>query len=76
MKNNFDGLHDQIMGAENRMTLTPQGSGGYNHNPDTLAPRKTSMRPQTAAQHAATVRAGKASAMKRKVAAGKPVLPL
>lgn len=72
MKSKFDGLHDNIMAAEGGMSLTPQGSGGYDMHPETLAPKKMSLRPQSAAQHAATIKAGRTSAMKRKVAAGKP----
>ena len=73
MKNNFGGLHDNIMSAENKMTLTPQGSGGYDMHPTTLAPQRSSLRPQTAAQHASTIKAGRTSAMKRKALAGKSI---
>ena len=70
----FSQLHDNIMSAEGNMTLTPQGSGGYDHDPDTLAPRKMSAKPQTPAQHASVMKAGRTSAMKRKIAAGKPLV--
>jgi hypothetical protein len=75
MKSNFDGLHNQIMSAENNMSLTPQGSGGYDMHPETLAPKKKmSLRPQTPAQHRAVEKAGRTSATKRKIAAGLPLI--
>jgi hypothetical protein len=75
MKSKFDGLHDNIMSAENNMSLTPQGSGGYDMHPATLAPQRASLRPQSAAQHASTVKAGRVSAMRRKAAAGTTFTP-
>ena len=66
----FAGLHDAFMSADANKKLTPQGSGGYDLSHDSLAP--TGAR-QSSAQHAATVKAGKASGMKRKLKAGKPI---
>ena len=75
MANKFAPLHNQIMSAENGMTLTPQGSGGYDMHPDTLAPRKSmSLKQQTPAQHMAVQKAGRTSAQKRKIAAGLPLI--
>jgi hypothetical protein len=74
MANKFAGLHDQIASAESRMSLTPQGSGGYDHDAATLAPKKASLKPQTPAQHAAVTKAGRTSAQKRKIAAGLPLI--
>lgn len=70
----FGKLHDGIMSAENSMSLTPAGNGGYDMHPDTLAPQKMGMKPQSSAQHAAVQKAGRTSAMKRKLAAGKPLI--
>ena len=72
----FAKMHDQIASAEGNMTLTPQGSGGYDLHPESLAPmkKKGSMRPQTPAQHMAVEKAGRSSAQKRKIAAGKPLI--
>ena len=69
-KTHFAGLHDAFMSADANKKLTPQGSGGYDMSHDTLAP--TGAR-QSAAQHAATVKAGKASGLKRKLKSGKPI---
>jgi len=75
MANKFAGLHDQIASAESRMTLTPQGSGGYDHDAATLAPKKKmSIKPHTPAQHMAVEKAGRTSAQKRKIAAGLPLI--
>lgn len=76
MKSKFDGLHDSIVSAEGKMSLTPQGSGGYDMDHATLAPQRTSLRLQSAAQHASTIKAGRTSAMKRKIAAGKPAIQI
>ena len=66
----FAGLHDAFMSADANKKLTPQGSGGYDLSHDSLAP--TGAR-QSSAQHAATVKAGKASGLKRKLKSGKPI---
>lgn len=66
----FAGLHDAFMSADANKKLTPQGSGGYDLSHDSMAP--TGAR-QSAAQHMATVKAGKASGLKRKLKAGKPI---
>ncbi|CAB5195150.1 hypothetical protein UFOVP167_56 [uncultured Caudovirales phage] len=66
----FAGLHDAFMSADAKKKLTPQGSGGYDLSHDSMAP--TGAR-QSAAQHMATVKAGKASGMKRKLKSGKPI---
>lgn len=70
----FDKLHDNIMSAEGSLSLTPAGNGGYDMHPETLAPQKMGMKPQTPAQHAAVTKAGRTSAMKRKISAGKPLI--
>ena len=68
----FAKMHDKIASAENSLSLTPQGSGGYDLHPETLAPvKKASMKPQTPAQHMAVEKAGRVSAQHRKVSAGK-----
>ena len=69
-KTSFSGLHDAFMSADANKKLTPQGSGGYDLSHDSLAP---SAARQSAAQHAATVKAGKASGLKRKLKSGKPI---
>lgn len=74
MKNNFSNLHDAFHSANANVAMTPQGSGGFDLHPETLAPRKTSMKPQSPAQHAAVTKAGRTSAVKRKVAAGLPII--
>jgi hypothetical protein len=66
----FAGLHDAFMSADAKKQLTPQGSGGYDLSHSTMAP--TGAR-QSSAQHAATVKAGKASGLKRKLKSGKPI---
>ena len=66
----FAGLHDAFMSADANKKLTPQGSGGYDLSHDSMAP--TGAR-QSAAQHMATVKAGKASGLKRQLKAGKPI---
>lgn len=68
----FAKLHDQIMSAENSLTKTPAGNGGYDHD-DSLAPKR-SMKPQTPAQHAAVMKAAKKSVQNRKIAAGLPLI--
>ena len=74
MKNNFANLHDAFATANSNISMTPQGSGGFDLHPDTLAPKKASMKPQSPAQHAAVTKAGRTSAVKRKVAAGLPLI--
>ncbi|CAB5170835.1 hypothetical protein UFOVP155_49 [uncultured Caudovirales phage] len=69
-KPSFSGLHDAFMSADANKKLTPQGSGGYDLSHDSLSPVGAR---QTAAQHAATVKAGKASGMKRALKSGKPI---
>lgn len=69
-KTPFSGLHDAFMSADASKKLTPQGSGGYDLSHGSMAPSGAR---QSAAQHAATVKAGKASGLKRKLKAGKPI---
>lgn len=69
----FSGLQDGFSVAEGGLTLTPQGSGGYDLDPMSLVPRRKSARTQTPAQHAAVKKAAAASRTKRKIAAGLPV---
>ena len=69
-KTPFSGLHDAFMSADASKKLTPQGSGGYDLSHGSMAPSSAR---QSAAQHAATVKAGKASGLKRKLKAGKPI---
>jgi len=69
-KTPFSGLHDAFMSADASKKLTPQGSGGYDLSHGSMAPSGAR---QSAAQHAATVKAGKASGLKRKLRAGKPI---
>jgi hypothetical protein len=69
-KTSFSGLHNAFMSADANKKLTPQGSGGYDLSHDSLAPSGAR---QSAAQHAATVKAGKASGLKRKLKSGKPI---
>jgi hypothetical protein len=71
-KSNFGGLHDAFSNANANVSLTPQGSGGYDLHPDTLVPR-LGKKPQSAAQHASVVKAGRTSAQKRSAAAGKGI---
>ena len=74
----FAPLHDQFLSAENNKTLSPVGSGGYDLHAGTLAPRAGKMAstmPQTQAQHAAVMKAGRVSAMKRGMRVGKSFLP-
>lgn len=68
----FAKLHDQFLSAESKLKLTPQGNGGYDH--DELGKKKMSAKPQTPAQHAAVVKAGRKSAQNRKIAAGLPLI--
>lgn len=70
----FSKLHDGYAAANSSMSLTPAGNGGYDMHPDTLMPHKMGTKPQTPAQHASVEKAGRTSAMKRKLAAGKPLL--
>lgn len=70
----FGGLQDGFSAAEGSMTLTPQGSGGYDLDPMNLSPKGKSNRPQSAAQHASVKKAAAASRTKRKIAAGLPVV--
>jgi hypothetical protein len=70
----FGGLQDGFSAAEGSMTLTPQGSGGYDLDPLSLVPRRKSARTQTPAQHAAVKKAAAVSRNKRKIAAGLPVV--
>lgn len=71
-KSKFGGLHDAHASANANLMLTPQGSGGYDLHPDTMVPR-LGKKPQSPAQHAAVVKAGRTSAAKRGAAAGKGV---
>ena len=73
-RSSFSGLHDGFAAAENNLTLTPQGSGGYDLDPMHLAPKGKSVQPQSAAQHAAVKKAAAASRTKRKIEAGLPVV--
>ena len=74
-KNYYGGLHDAFESANNGVKLTPQGSGGYDMHPETLAPQKSpSLKPQSPAQHAAVQKAGRTSAAKRSARAGKGLL--
>ena len=70
----FGALHDGFSAAESSMTLTPQGSGGYDLDPMDLAPKGKSNQPQSPAQHAAVKKAAAVSRTKRKIAAGLPVV--
>ncbi|CAB4125031.1 hypothetical protein UFOVP62_53 [uncultured Caudovirales phage] len=71
-KSQIGGLHDAFASANSNLSLTPQGSGGYDLHPDTMAPR-LGKKPQSPAQHAAVVKAGRTSAVKRGAAAGKGI---
>lgn len=68
----FAKMHDQFLAAESAMKLTPSGNGGYDH--DTIGKKKLGTKPQTPAQHAAVVKAGRKSAQNRKIAAGLPLI--
>ena len=70
----FGGLQNGFAAAEGGLTLTPQGSGGYDLDPMNLAPKGKSTKPQSAAQHAAVKKAAAASRTKRKIAAGLPIV--
>ena len=70
----FGGLQDVFATAEKNMTLTPQGSGGYDIDPLRLSTKGKSSRGQTPAQHAAVKKAAAASRTKRKIAAGLPIV--
>ena len=74
MKNKFSDLHDAFASANANVSMTPQGSGGFDLHPETLVPRKSGMKPQSPAQHAAVTKAGRTSAVKRKLNAGLPVI--
>jgi len=74
MKNKFSDLHDAFHSANANVAMTPQGSGGFDLHPDTLAPKKASGKIQSPAQHAAVTKAGRTSAVKRKLSAGLPVI--
>jgi hypothetical protein len=67
-------LHDGFAAAEGKLTLTPQGSGGYDLDPMNLSPKGKPNQAQTPAQHAAVKKAAAASRTKRKIAAGLPVV--
>jgi hypothetical protein len=76
-KNYYGGLHDAFHSANNSVQLTPQGSGGFDMDPQTLSPAKPkamAIKPQSPAQHAAVTKAGRTSAVKRRAAAGKGLL--
>jgi hypothetical protein len=73
-RSSFGDLHDGFAAAEDNLTLTPQGSGGYNLDPLSLTPRRKSMQVQSPAQHAAVKKAAAASRTKRKIAAGLPIV--
>lgn len=68
-KNSLGGLHDAFSSANANVSMTPQGSGGYDMHPDTMMPR-LGKKPQTPAQHASVLKAGQTSAKKRGAAAG------
>ena len=70
----FGALQDQFAAAEGSLTLTPQGSGGYNLDPLRLSTKGKSSRGQTPAQHAAVKKAAAVSRNKRKIAAGLPIV--
>ena len=72
-RSSFGNLHDGFAAAENNLTLTPQGSGGYDLDP-MLAPKRKSGQIQTPAQHAAVKKAAAVSRNKRKIAAGLPIV--
>jgi hypothetical protein len=76
MADKFAKMHDAFASADSNLSLTPQGSGGYDLHPETLVPtkKKHGMKPQSAAQHMAVEKAGKSSAQKRKIAAGLPLV--
>lgn len=74
-KQYYGGLHDAFHSANANVQLTPQGSGGYDLDHDTLQPAKpVSMKPQSPAQHAAVLKAGRTSAVKRRAASGKGLI--
>jgi hypothetical protein len=73
-RSSFSGLHDGFAAAENNLTLTPQGSGGYDLDPMHLTPKRKSAQVQTPAQHAAVKKAAAVSRNKRKIAAGLPIV--
>ena len=73
-RSSFSGLHDGFAAAENNLTLTPQGSGGYDLDPMHLSPKGKSNQPQSPAQHAAVKKAAAVSRNKRKIAAGLPIV--
>ncbi|UOF77945.1 hypothetical protein [Caudoviricetes sp.] len=76
-KNYYGGLHDAFHAANGSMQLTPQGSGGFDMHPDTLAPSKPKLmgaKPQSQAQHESVLKAGRTSAAKRHAASGKALL--
>lgn len=78
-KGYFDTLHDAHLGANAGMQLTPQGSGGYDMDAGSMTPTskpKLGLKQQSAAQHAAVTKAGRTSAMKRKIRAGKTLTGL
>jgi hypothetical protein len=73
-KSNLGGLHDAFANANANVSMTPQGSGGFDLHPDTMMP-KLGKKPQSAAQHASVLKAGETSAKKRGAAAmaSKPI---
>ena len=73
-RSSFGGLHDGFAAAEDSLTLTPQGSGGYDLHPTDLSPKKKSLQTQSPAQHESVKKAAAASRTKRKIAAGLPVV--
>jgi hypothetical protein len=76
-KNYYGGLHDAFHSANNSVQLTPQGSGGFDMDPQTLAPQRPkamSIKPQSPAQHAAVTKAGRTSAVKRHASSGKGLM--
>jgi hypothetical protein len=73
-RGSFGGLQDGFAAAEGGLTLTPQGSGGYDLDPMHLTPKGKSNQPQSAAQHTSVKKAAAASRTKRKIAAGLPVV--
>lgn len=60
------------MKANANLTLTPEGNGGYDLDDDLMPSMK---KPQSQAQRNAVKKAGKVSAMRRKIAAGKAFGP-
>lgn len=70
-KNQFAALHDAFAQAENNLSLTPEGNGGFGLNEKTMAPsapnpgKARSGKPQTPAQHNAVIKAAQISARKR-----------